>query len=170
VDLTPRTTWLTVAGLAVALTLPLAGCATRRDGAGVAGEQAAPSSTPSSTAPSGGPVSPALPGSPVAPSGRPGDPPLSSTVLPTMRPPTRPPDEPTDRIRPHVIGGHLTRGGSGPCYGLVTDDGVEYALYGRDAGTLAKGARVLVTIAPLQLRIDCGSGRPASIVKITEIR
>jgi hypothetical protein len=167
VNLTTRTTWLTGAGLAAILTLPLASWAARPDRADVPGEQASPSSSTPSLPPSGGPVGPP---SPVAPSGRPTDPPMSSSDLPTMRSPVSPPEEPTDRIRPNVVAGHLTRGGGGPCYGLVTDDGVEYALYGRDAGNLAKGTRVMVTIAPLQLLIYCGSGQPASIVRLTEVR
>ncbi|GAB3818052.1 hypothetical protein [Micromonospora zhanjiangensis] len=126
-----------------------------------------PAGTPTpADAPTGPPAGPATPDSSTPPA----DPGLSSTVLPTLRPPVKPPQEPTDQLRPNVIGGQLTRGGSGPCFGLVADDGVEYALYGRDVGTFAKGTRVLVTIAPLQLRIDCGSGRPVSIVRISEVR
>ncbi|MFB9237006.1 hypothetical protein ACFFWC_15820 [Plantactinospora siamensis] len=124
---------------------------------------------PSSGAPSGpaGSTGPAERTEAPRPTGRPGEasspPPLSNPVPPTLRPATRPPDNPTDQVRTDVIGGWITRGGSGPCYGLVDDNGVEYALYGPTAGALAKGTRVVVRTAPTTAKVDCGPGRLLAI-------
>lgn len=160
---TTRTT--TTIGLSLVLSLPLASCATRQDGAPTPGDQSSAATAPSSPATGTGATTP-----PITTPGQPGNPSLSDTRPPTMRPPGKPPQEPSDRIPPDVIGGHISRGGSGPCYGVITDDGVEYSLYGRNAGTFAVGARVTVTIAPLLLKIGCGTGKPASIVEIIELR
>jgi len=92
---------------------------------------------------------------------------------PTLRPsgaPSAPPKKPTDGLPSDRIAGRVTRGGSGPCYGVVTDDGTEYALYGTGAGTLQVGSHVRVTIAPLLLKISCGPGIPASIVELSVVR
>ena len=59
--------------------------------------------------------------------------------------------------------GTVTRGGSGPCFGLVTDDGTEYALYHPDGITLAQGARVRVRLGPASQGTDCGPGRPMQL-------
>src|SRR5690349_7245222 len=54
--------------------------------------------------------------------------------VPTSRP-SGPPREPTDNDKPTGwIVGTVTAGGTGPCYGLVTDDGIKYALHST-AGT-----------------------------------
>ncbi|MEV4758210.1 hypothetical protein AB0J86_24250 [Micromonospora sp. NPDC049559] len=154
-----RTALLATAGL---LLVPLAGCA------GTSGEP-----TPLGPAPVGGSVTagPAGTGGTTptgAPDGSPTStrPPLSNSRPPTVGPAAKPPSEPTDQRRNEVVGGTVTRGGPGPCYGLVTDDGVEYALYGRDAGTLTEGRRLVVLVGPQLLKVDCGPGRPASIVEV----
>ncbi|MGK5737348.1 hypothetical protein [Micromonospora sp. URMC 103] len=89
--------------------------------------------------------------------------PLPTTALPTMRPPLAKPSPPTD-LQPRHVSGFVTRGGSGPCYGLVAEDGTEYALHGPDVGELRTGAFVTLRVTTLQARIDCGSGTPMSIV------
>ncbi|NJP31233.1 hypothetical protein [Micromonospora thermarum] len=125
--------------------------------------------TPSS-APAGGNDRPPASGtaeSPTPPAGT--DPALSPTTLPTMGPPTAPPKRPTDPYRANVLAGRITRGGDGPCYGLTTDDGREYALHGAGMGTFATGTWVRVTIGPPAPDVDCGTGIPATIVKISPV-
>ncbi|WP_229071825.1 hypothetical protein [Actinoplanes sp. DH11] len=56
------------------------------------------------------------------------------------------------------VSGMVTRGGTGPCYGLTADDGTKYALYGTDGVELTKGERVRVQVETTQLRIYCGPG------------
>ncbi|MEW2383797.1 hypothetical protein AB0873_17160 [Micromonospora sp. NPDC047707] len=120
-----------------------------------------------SPAPAGGSDSPP----PSAGAGSPArtGPALSSTTLPTMAPPTAPPKRPTDPYRANVLAGRITRGGDGPCYGLTTDDGREYALQGASVGTFATGTWVRVTIGPATPGVDCGAGIPATIVKISPV-
>jgi hypothetical protein len=88
-------------------------------------------------------------------------PPVSPTLesLPTSRP-SGPPSEPTDNDKlTGWIVGTVTAGGAGPCYGLVTDDGVTYALHSTAGIRLEKGARVRVKGTPAKIRIHCGPGR-----------
>ncbi|MEH0971949.1 hypothetical protein V6U77_12525 [Micromonospora sp. CPCC 205546] len=165
-------------GPGVALTLALSGCAGSRNGDVVSAEQtpvtpsagAAGSDPPAGSAdatPDATGAAPSVPG-PTSPSGRTG-PPLSATRPPTLGPPTAPPRWPSDLRKANVLAGRITRGGAGPCYGLVTDDGREYALHGTDKGTFATGAWVRVTIAPADPAAPCGPGTPASIVKIDPV-
>ncbi|MGN9774702.1 hypothetical protein ACTMS0_02795 [Micromonospora sp. H33] len=97
------------------------------------------------------------------------DPSLSPTTPPTMGRPTAPPKLPTDPYRANVLVGRITRGGDGPCYGLTTDDGREYALHGAGMGTFVTGTWVRVTIGPSAPGVDCGTGVPATIVKISPV-
>ncbi|WP_319459753.1 hypothetical protein [Micromonospora sp. RTP1Z1] len=161
---TTRTT-APYASLAAVLALTLAGCTRPENGDAVSARQD-PSTTPPST---GEPVT-APPGEPsaVAPSGR-TSPPLSSTDLPTLRPPSGPPEHPTDLRRADVFAGRISRGGSGPCYGLVTDDGHEYALHGENLGTWGTGTWVRVTIGPPTSNADCGPGIRADLIKINPV-
>ncbi|MFJ6196553.1 hypothetical protein [Micromonospora sp. NPDC092111] len=122
--------------------------------------------TPPATSPPDTPPATAS-GAPVPPADRPTG--LSATALPTRRPPTAPPNHPTDQRKPHLLAGRITRGGSGPCYGLVTDDDREYALHGPGMGTFAAGTTVLVTVGPADPAASCGPGTPASIVKISPV-
>ncbi|MEV4654950.1 hypothetical protein [Micromonospora sp. NPDC049301] len=164
----PRVT-LTATGLAALLLLPLAACAEAGDTSPTAATSAA--GTPISGGPtSGGPTlggpTPGASVSPVPPPGRTATPPLSRTVPPTLGTPPKPPKptEPTEKRPTDLVAGHITRGGSGPCYGLVSEDGVEYALHGPGAGNLAQGSFVTLRISARSPRIDCGPGVPASIV------
>ena len=75
------------------------------------------------------------------------------------------PTDPTDMRDTDLVAGHITRGGPGPCYGLVTDDGVEYALHGTGIGTLDRGQLRHRCGSPRRSsKVDCGPGTPASIV------
>jgi hypothetical protein len=92
-------------------------------------------------------------------------PPLSSTRLPT-RPPAKPPKTPTDLVPTDLVIGRVTRGGSGPCYGVVDDDAVEYAVFSTAGVTLAEGATVRIRFDALKRAIDCGAGRRIHASKI----
>ncbi|SCE81736.1 hypothetical protein [Micromonospora mirobrigensis] len=100
-------------------------------------------------------------GDPVAPADRPS---LSATRPPTPPRPTAPPRKPTDNRPTDLIAGRITRGGDGPCYGLVDENDREYALHGPDAGPLAVGAFVTLRVAPPAEPFDCGPGTPMRIV------
>ncbi|SIN30323.1 hypothetical protein SAMN04489832_5105 [Micromonospora cremea] len=91
---------------------------------------------------------------------------MSRTVPPTLGTPPKPPrpTEPTDKRATGLIAGHITRGGSGPCYGLVSEDGVEYALHGPGAGDLTEGSFVTLRISARPSGVDCGPGVRASII------
>lgn len=95
----------------------------------------------------------------------------TTTALPTLSQPAAPPSEPTDDIKPtEVIVGTVIRGGTGPCYGLVTDDGVQYALYEAKGRALKTGIRVTVDASPSRLRIDCGTGTLVEVKTLTPLR
>lgn len=68
-----------------------------------------------------------------------------------------------------MVAGRIVRGGSGPCYGLETDDGTQHALYSADGLTLEEGAVVRVRIEPLLIRIYCGPGHHVKIVKVAPV-
>jgi hypothetical protein len=82
------------------------------------------------------------------------------TGLPTITKPGKPPKKPTDDL-PETgwVAGMVTRGGSGPCYGLTADDGTEYALYSGDGIKLVTGDRAKVKLEPTLLKIYCGPGK-----------
>jgi hypothetical protein len=87
--------------------------------------------------------------------------------VPTGAAPSKPagiPKTPTDILRsPGWTEGTITRGGSGPCYGLVTFDGVAYAMYSDKGTDLAKGDHIRAELTPAKLRIDCGEGIPVAM-------
>ncbi|RSM48878.1 hypothetical protein DMB66_45705 [Actinoplanes sp. ATCC 53533] len=96
----------------------------------------------------------------VAPSG----PDNSVPAGPAPSKPAGIPKTPTDTIpSPGWTEGTITRGGSGPCYGLVTFDGVAYAIYSDAGTTLAKGDHIRAELTPAKLRIDCGAGIPVQM-------
>ncbi|MBM0237580.1 hypothetical protein JNW88_11160 [Micromonospora sp. ATA32] len=99
----------------------------------------------------------------MAPADRP-TPPLSRTDPPILRRPTTLPKGPTDNRPTDLIAGRITRGGTGPCYGLVDENDREYALHGPDAGELRLGSFVTLRIAPPSFSFDCGPGIPMRIV------
>ncbi|MFI6261666.1 hypothetical protein [Micromonospora sp. NPDC051006] len=147
--------------------LALTACARSDD----AGSTAAPATSPTASAsatptpeqatgPTPDPTSPPTPES----TGSPARPPMSATELPTLRPPAVKPSPPTDLRPAGLVSGHITRGGRGPCYGLVAEDGTEYALHGPNAGELRQGSFVTLRLTPTLARIACGPGIPMSIV------
>ncbi|MEV6348002.1 hypothetical protein [Actinoplanes sp. NPDC051851] len=85
--------------------------------------------------------------------------PSSPSPIPTISLTEKPPREPTDNL-PDTgwVAGMVTRGGSGPCYGLTADDGTRYALYSATGTELAKGDRVKVKLETTRLKIYCGPG------------
>jgi hypothetical protein len=90
--------------------------------------------------------------------------------LPTLTRPSGPPDSPTDLIKKTgIVVGLVTRGGSGPCYGVQTDDGTQYALHSSAGHDLPRGKYVRVLTKPSLLRIDCGPGRLVEIVRVESI-
>ncbi|MFI7539680.1 hypothetical protein [Actinoplanes sp. NPDC049599] len=94
-----------------------------------------------------------------------------ASALPTLSAPTAPPSEPTDDTKATtVIVGTVSRGGSGPCYSLVTDDGVQYALYEAKGRALSTGIRITVDAVPSRLRIDCGPGTLVEVKTLTPLR
>jgi hypothetical protein len=95
----------------------------------------------------------------------------TESALPTLSPAAAPPSEPTDDIKPtEVVVGTVNRGGTGPCYGLITDDGVQYALYEAKGRALKTGIRVTVDASPSRLRIDCGTGTLVEVKTLTPVR
>ena len=135
----------------------------------VASLSACSAAAPSTSAP----VTPSASTPSVAPS--PSAPPPTSAAAPTSSPPSSPPvvvgskpagipKTPTDIIRTAGwVEGTITRGGSGPCYGLVTFDGVAYAMHSTAGPKLAKGDHIRARLTPAKLRISCGDGIPVSM-------
>ncbi|WP_234038832.1 hypothetical protein [Micromonospora coerulea] len=120
-------------------------------------DTAAPSPDPLTATPAGTPAA-----TPVAPAGRPAT--ISATVPPALGRPAGPPRKPTDNRPTDLIAGRITRGGTGPCYGLVDENGREYALHGPEAGELRVGSFVTLRVAPPTSSFDCGPGTPMRIV------
>ena len=91
--------------------------------------------------------------------------------IPTLSRPTGPPENPTDQLKPiGWVVGTVTRGGSGPCYGLTTDEGTRYALHSAQGVSLVKGVRMRVRIKPALVRIDCGPGRLVEMTAAEPVR
>jgi predicted small lipoprotein YifL len=102
---------------------------------------------------------------------RKGTSPPADAPLPTISRPTGPPENPTDQIKPPSwVVGTVTAGGSGPCYGLSTDDGTAYALHAADGTVLVKGARMRIAIKPAVARIGCGPGKLVEMTAAEPLR
>lgn len=86
--------------------------------------------------------------------------------VPTVAPESAPPKTPTDTLPTDVLVGTVTAGGDGPCYGMETNDGVRYALYGDDGTALKRGDTIRVTVEPLNIKIYCGPGQHVAILKL----
>ncbi|BEL10341.1 hypothetical protein Q0Z83_085320 [Actinoplanes sichuanensis] len=115
--------------------------------------------------PSTAPSSPPAP-VPTTESTTPAGTPPTGKPLPTITLTDKPPKEPTDQ-QPNTgwVAGMVTRGGKGPCYGLIADDGQRYALYSTAGIELAQGSRVKVKLETTPLRIYCG---PGTLMAMTE--
>lgn len=96
--------------------------------------------------------------------------PLSRTDPPVPTRPGTPPSTPSDLITGDWLVGTVTTGGTGPCYGLVTDDGVEHALYGDAGAPLVRHTRIRVKVEPLDVRISCGPGQSWRLVHAELLR
>ena len=108
-------------------------------------------------------------------SGCAGPPPVSAPTTPaTSAAPaasSRPPRSATDNYKPTPwIVGTVTAGGTGPCYGLITDEGVRYALHSTAGTRLDQGARIRIKGRPSQLRIDCGEGALLELTAVSPVR
>ncbi|MGQ5264112.1 hypothetical protein ACTWLT_25545 [Micromonospora sp. ZYX-F-536] len=146
--------------------LTMVACASTDDAGTPPEDRPAPTTTPPTPSLTSTPsLAPSNPPAPAVTESR-ARPPLSATELPTMRPPVVKPSPPTDLRQSNLVSGTVTRGGTGPCYGMVAEDGTEYALHGPDAGELRAGSFVTLRLAPLQARIACGPGKPMSIVPL----
>ncbi|MBG6057410.1 hypothetical protein RCH16_000602 [Cryobacterium sp. MP_M5] len=104
-------------------------------------------------------------GSDLNPSGSPG-PPLSSTPPPTMSPSAKPPKEPSDLQGAAWRAGTVTVGGTGPCYGFLTDDGAILALYSEAGLDLTPGAKLTVQVSPASFTADCGPGLLMRLISV----
>ncbi|MEU4402208.1 hypothetical protein [Micromonospora orduensis] len=160
VPLAPRVTIL-----AALLLLPLSACAEPQAGDSASSASSTPTPTqPLPTKPLPTVAAPTGSAAPVPPPGRTAPPPLSRTVPPTIPAVPKPPKptDPTDKRASDLVSGHITRGGSGPCYGLVSEDGIEYAVHG--TGSLTEGSFVTLRVISRSSEVDCGPGVRVSIV------
>ncbi|MEU8081150.1 hypothetical protein AB0B31_37575 [Catellatospora citrea] len=80
-----------------------------------------------------------------------------------------PPKSPTDPQPADWVVGRITRGGTGPCYGLVTDDEQRFALHSTAGTVLREGDLVRVQFARITPKIDCGPGFNVGIVKVQPV-
>ncbi|GLH94732.1 hypothetical protein [Phytohabitans aurantiacus] len=96
--------------------------------------------------------------------------PSTTPPPPTSSAPSKPPATPSDQRPKDIVVGRVTRGGEGPCYGMVTDDGREYALYSTAGTKLAEGNTVKIRFEPLRLKIYCGPGEHISALEITVVK
>jgi hypothetical protein len=96
--------------------------------------------------------------------------PPAPAVGPATKPAAKPGKDPTDRIKSsNVIAGMVTKGGSGPCYGITTDDGTQYALHSTAGVQLPKGKYAKVRAVPSALRIYCGPGKLLDLIHVDSI-
>jgi hypothetical protein len=152
--------------LALGVLIAVAGCGAQEQpsvGAGRPYPSNSLSVSPTSPAPS------PTPSTPLPLSERPSPP--ARSPLPTLTRNSSPPDNPTDQIKKTtLVVGLVTHGGTGPCFGVQTDDGTEYALYSALELTLKRGQHVQLWTRPSSLRIDCGSGQFREITGVKATR
>lgn len=96
-------------------------------------------------------------------------PPPPAAAPPSSSPPSAP-SAPSDFL-PHtdLLVGTVVRGGDGPCYGVRTDDGTEYALHSAEGFALPYGKRVKLRTEFMRTRIDCGPGSPLGITAVLSV-
>ncbi len=92
--------------------------------------------------------------------------PTEPTVLPV---PSGAPTVPTDPSPKDRVAGRISQVGSGPCYTVMNDDGIAYALVGGTGPTLAAGTWVRATFGPAPAGPASCPGKPVTIVKIEVI-
>ena len=143
------------AALAAIAVLPLAACA-QPSSRGQAADETAPAGagTPTTTPPTT--VTTSTPRS-------------TTQTEPNLPVPSGAPSVPTDPHPLNVVAGSISQVGSGPCYTVVNDDGVAFALVGGSGPTLAAGTWVRVTFGPAPAAPPSCPGRPVTIVKIEVI-
>ncbi len=153
-----------------ALVLPVAvlllgGCSRDRDDAGDP-PSAVAAATPGTTTAVEPSVSAAAPpaavpsGSTAAPAAAPGRGAVTATA--PGGPPGRE-SRPLNDLRPGWVVGTVTRGGSGPCYGLKGEDGEDYAVYSAKSHKLTKGQRIRTKLTPGPTPKSCGSGKAVTM-------
>jgi hypothetical protein len=96
--------------------------------------------------------------------------PPSNPTPPTATPPTGPPRKPSDTVVAGWVVGTVTGASSGPCYGLVTDEGKQYALHSSEGFKVNKGDRLRVRTGRLAIKIYCGPGEHAAVKQYQLIR
>jgi hypothetical protein len=151
-----------------ALVLPVAvlllgACSRDRDDAGDPPPAVAAATPGATTAvdPSVPPPAAAVPsGSAAAPPAAPGRAAVTATA--PGGPPGRE-SRPLNDLRPSWVVGVVTRGGSGPCYGLKGEDGVDYAVYSAKSQKLTKGQRIRTKLTAGPTPQSCGSGKAVTM-------
>ena len=88
---------------------------------------------------------------------------------PNLPVPSGAPSVPTDPYPLNLVAGRISQVGSGPCYTVVNDDGIVFALVGGTGPTLAAGTWVRVTFGPAPAGPPSCPGKPVTIVKIEVI-
>jgi hypothetical protein len=66
--------------------------------------------------------------------------------------------------------GTITTGGTGPCYGLETDEGTQYALYSTAGTSLTRGTRVRINTRMAKVKIYCGPGKLVEMTAAEPLR
>ncbi|MDG4821584.1 hypothetical protein O7635_06910 [Asanoa sp. WMMD1127] len=79
-------------------------------------------------------------------------------------PPKVGPSTPSDYIPGDKIAGRVVKGGTGPCYALVTDDGRRYALWSDRGLRLDEGTYITAVVEELKVKISCGEGIHKALV------
>jgi hypothetical protein len=143
---------LAVATLAAIAVLPLGACA-QTSPRGVATDENEPAATgtPTSTTPTT--VTTTTPAT-------------TTQSEPNLPVPSGAPSVPTDPSPLNLVAGRISQVSSGPCYTVVNDDGIAFALVGGNGPTLAAGTWVRVTFGPAPAGTPSCPGKPVTIVKI----
>ncbi|MEU4238881.1 hypothetical protein [Actinoplanes sp. NPDC026619] len=148
--------------VAVAVTAALAGCGAQdvhtESGASPPAVESASPETSSSPA--------------VSSSSRPATATTTATGgIPASPRPSGPPKGPTDQIKTTAwVVGTVTADSSGPCYGLETDDGTQYALYAANGPKLTKASRIRIKTGLMKAKMYCGPGRAVEMVSSEPVR
>jgi hypothetical protein len=78
----------------------------------------------------------------------------------------KPPAGGADPLRSTWVTATVTRGGSGPCYGITTSDGVAWALYADEPLKLMTGTGIRTRVTPGKTPVDCGAGRTGRMGRV----